>query len=438
MRTSLENKFGKTLKATKFSSPSENYIGDSVEVSLPTDHTKEKEILMQDGVPVGYNKRQTRQDGFSTRSVYYDYPIKTELEQEFSKLSLTQNTRINICCYMVSTNGLKPYLRYLLYKYPKSSDDYSDLLVFPFFLYERTHHDIKEVCRDNVLEYLDNIGGPSSVDVVGYKKTDIGVCVFIELDNKVYESLNEIKHQTRGSELWLVLMKEILDVKNVINFPIHSSVTNFFLNNMSFIFLLDKDDRPYTLPLVAYHGNYYKVISFVAVFGLKKSSVFSSLGPYYYFGTYEKALRYAVWTQSHTPMTVDGETITVNETGKYKKGGIVRFALFPGNTKVFLNRPDDPEDVSRLTQEKKVDDPWISQTARLRDVDGKWAEKYNSVYQGVMILEDGRKNQRGPHWVLRDYEQQTPLTYHYVDTKQFDDSLIKEPTYYNNNVYYID
>ena len=45
MRTSLENKFGKTLKATKFSSPSENYIGDSVEVSLPTDHTKEKEIF---------------------------------------------------------------------------------------------------------------------------------------------------------------------------------------------------------------------------------------------------------------------------------------------------------------------------------------------------------------------------------------------------------
>ena len=55
-----------------------------------------------------------------------------------------------------------------------------------------------------------------------------------------------------------------------------------------------------------------------------------------------------------------------------------------------------------------------------------------------MILKDGRKNQRGPHWVLRDYEQQTPLTYHYVNTEQFDDSLIKEPTYYNDNVYYID
>ena len=52
------------------------------------------------------------------------------------------------------------------------------------------------------------------------------------------------------------------------------------------------------------------------------------------------------------PMTVDGETVTVNESGKYKKGGIVRFAIFPGNTKVFLNRPNDPEDRSIITPRK--------------------------------------------------------------------------------------
>ena len=439
MKTSLESKFGKKLKTTKYSSFDENYIGDDVKISLPDNVSDgERSALMKEGIPIGYRGRRDNKDEFSKKSVYYEYPIKDDLEQDFTKLSLVRNTRINICCYMVATNGLKPYLKYLLYKYPESSENYSDLLVFPFFLYDNTNTDIKELCIDETIEYLDNIGGPSSVHVSGYKETDIGVCVFIELDNKIYESLNEIKNQTRGSELWFVLIKEIIDIRNVINFPIHSSVTNFFLKNMSFLFLLDKDQRPYTLPLVAYHGNYYKVISFVAVFGLKKSSVFSSLGPYYYFGTYEKALRYAVWTQSHTPMTVDGETITVNESGKYKKGGIVRFAIFPGNTKVFLNRPNDPEDSSVITQEKKANDKWVSQTVRLRDVDGKWTQKYNSVYQGVMILEDGRKNQRGPHWVLRDYDQQTPLTYHYVNTEKFDDSLVKEPTYYKDNIYYID
>ena len=183
---------------------------------------------MQEGIPIGYRGRRDNKDEFSKKSVYYEYPIKDDLEQDFAKLSLDKNTRINICCYMVATNGLKPYLKYLLYKYPESSENYSDLLVFPFFLYDNTDTDIKELCIDETIEYLDNIGGPSSVHVSGYKETDIGVCVFIELDNKIYESLNEIKNQTRGSELWFVLIKEIIDIRNVINFPIHSSVTNFF------------------------------------------------------------------------------------------------------------------------------------------------------------------------------------------------------------------
>lgn len=438
MKTSLETKFGNKLKTVTYSSPDEGYIGDNVTVIA---HTKtsdgEKSILMKEGIPIGYKGDKYVGDEFDEVSLYYEYPIKHGLDQDFSKLELSDNSRINVCAYMVATNGLKPYLKYLLYKYPESSESQSDLLVFPFFLYEDSM-DIQEECSDKLLGYLDNIAGNDSIHVVGYKKTEIGVNIFIELDSKIYGSLNDIQHQTRSTDLWFVLIKEIIDIKNVVNFPIHASVTEFFLQNMEFLFLLDKNRKPYTLPLVAYHGNYYKMISFVAVFGLKRSSVFSSLGPYYYFGTYEKALRYSVWTQNHKPMTIEGETITVNDTGKYKKGGIVRFAIFPGNMKVSLNKPNDPEDTSKLTQSNKDSDEWVSLTARLRDVDGKWTNKYNSVYQGVILLKNGKKNQRGPHWVLRDYAQQTPLTYHYVDTAKFDDGLVKEPTYYKDNVYYVD
>ena len=49
--------------------------------------------------------------------------------------------------------------------------------------------------------------------------------------------------------------------------------------------------------------------------------------------------------------------------------------------------------IDQLLLQEKTNDNWVSQTVRLRDVDGKWTQKYNSVYQGVMILEDGRKNQ---------------------------------------------
>lgn len=440
MRTSLETKFGSRITPSSHEPPEEPYVGDGMTGPVAAaEEMGEKGKLLEKGVPVGYRgDDESVADAFDEKLVYYEYPVARELEADFSKLSVSKNDRVNVCCYMVATNGLKPYLKYLLYKYPESGDAYSDLMVFPFFLCEGAHTDVRAGCVEQVLDYMDNVGGEESVRVMGYKETDHGINVFVQLDSGVYSAADDIQLQKRSTDLWFVLMKEMIDTKSVVNFPVHESVTDFFLRNMTFIFLLDKDRTPYTLPLVVYHGNYYKVITFVAVFGLKKSSVFSSLGPYYYFGTYEKALRYAVWTQNHKPMEVDGEVITVNDTGKYGKGGIVRFAVFPGNMKVFLNRPNDPKDASRLSRAEGVRDEWKSLTARLRDVDGTWAQDYNSVYQGVVLLKDGRKNQRGPHWVLRDYAQQTPLTYHYVDTAKFDDALVAEPTYYRDKVYYVD
>jgi len=438
MKERLETKFGKNIEAATYNAPDEEYIGDTVETAADPYLGDQKTKLMREGIPVGHLPNiKEDSDDFSRRTVYYDYPIRQSLNQSFDASGAAANDRINICAYMVSTNGLKPYLRYLLYKYPQSDEPYSDLLTFPFFLFEEGM-DIRQECTDRVLEYFDNVASHDSVDVIGFKGGSGGMNVFVKLNEATYGHYNDIQHSKRNTDLWLVLIKEMIDTRSVVNFPIHETVTEFFLNNMEFIFLLDKNNTPYTLPLAAYHGNYYKVISFVAVFGLNKSSVFSSLGPYYYFGTYEKALRYAVWTQDHKPKVVDGDEITVNETGKYEKGGIVRFAIFPGNMKVFLNRPDDPEDDSDLTKNRKADDEWISLTARLRDVDGKWAETHNSAYQGVMLLADGRRNQRGPHWVLRDYDQQVPLTYHYVDTSQFGDDLVKEPTYYKDAMFYID
>ena len=217
MKTSLEEKFGRQIRTAKYSSPDEDYIGNTVTVSLPKPVNStpgEKSALLQEGIPVGYKARYGTKDEFSKKSTYYEYPIENELDQDFLKLTLEKNSRINICCYIVATNGLKPYLKYLLYKYPASTELYSDLLVFPFFLYDGST-DIQDACIDETLEYLDNIAGPDSIRIRGYRKDEMGTNVFVELDNKTYESLNEIKHQTRRSELWFVLMKEIIDVMNV-------------------------------------------------------------------------------------------------------------------------------------------------------------------------------------------------------------------------------
>ena len=84
--------------------------------------------------------------------------------------------------------------------------------------------------------------------------------------------------------------------------------------------------------------------------------------------------------------------------------------------KVYSKINTHTEDKSKITQEKMETDEFIRLTAKLRDVDATWIKHYNSVYQGVITLDNGELNQRGPHWVVRNHQQQHALAYHYVDT----------------------
>ena len=87
------------------------------------------------------------------------------------------------------------------------------------------------------------------------------------------------------------------------------------------LYLFDKEGNIYETPIASYYGDYYKMIVFIALFGLKKASIYSSLGPFYYFGTYENAIRGGAWTMNYKPLEVDDEmnkTIGIH-LGKSKK-----------------------------------------------------------------------------------------------------------------------
>ena len=51
---------------------------------------------------------------------------------------------------------------------------------------------------------------------------------------------------------------------------------------------------------------------------------------------------------------------------------------------------------------------------RITDYDGKWADNYDSVYLGNLELDDGTFLNR-QSIVVREYQQQIPLSYHYID-----------------------
>ena len=86
---------------------------------------------------------------------------------------------------------------------------------------------------------------------------------------------------------------------------------------------------------------------------------------------------------------------------------------------MMLNRDSDPEDDSRISQIEAGKRDFVKKTLKMRDSDGKWVYKYNSVLQGKLTIEtiDGERT-LDPQSVIKDYNQQVPLGYYYIDTNQ--------------------
>ena len=439
-KNELRKKF-KTNKTIKGKSR-RNYLSETIKKSEKTDVTMSYLLKQQ----TKKSKIQEKQlDNFNIEYHKYSYPIEKHLEKDITNVDLNEGDIINICCYYVSTTSIRPFLKYLLFKYSEKNTDYSDLLVFPFFKFDdlENDEDLIDYAKNkisNIFDFLKNV----TLNYKGTIKNENGLNIIIELSEKDFSNYNDISYKSRNDNIWFGLISEIIDERKILNFPINNSVSNLFLNNDFLIYLYDLHGNPYVTPIVVYHGSYYKVTSFISVFGIKKSSVFSSLGPYYYFGNYEKALKYAVKTKNNKALYIDDDKITDDE-GRYTKGGIVRFAIFPGKMKVYSKINTHEEDNSKITQELMQTDEFVRLTSRLRDVDAKWIKNYNSVYQGVLTLDNGEINQRGPHWVIRNHQQQHALTYHYINTKGVEekkhektDKTIDRASYFGDKKYFIE
>jgi hypothetical protein len=182
---------------------------------------------------------------------------------------------------------------------------------------------------------------------------------------------------------------------------IHYKLANFFTLNEDFCFLLDENNRSYEIPVVGYVGKPESKLNFTYTYGQTMDNKTGVLGPFYYFSNYLNAFDDAVKFN-------DG------------KQGLVRFALFLGNTRYIENQQNDNIDDSEIMSQRLEDDTldqtheWL--TMRITDHDGKWSESYNSAYLGYIELDNGTFLNR-PTIVLKEYNQQMPLSYHYVNKK---------------------
>jgi len=358
--------------------------------------------------------------------VFYNYVAVDKLVDNIDDiLTLIDGIAIKIVAYEVKTSWGCPYLKFLLTK-----DELSESLIFPevkltqYGLISENAITLSKIKLFNLLNLENYADFDNNICFKGFFSTHETMRKKLEL-NIVFD-LTECKLQLydvyRINKMWFALLDEIINSKNVCNLFIDDSVTNFFIHNNEFIYLKNKNGENYELPIAGYigmNGSKYNKISFIETFGNPTKDKSAILGPYYYFTNFKNAIREGGWSETGKPVKNDSTLITDNEYGRYKKGSIIRFALFLGKMKIIENLPNDEID-SSTTKKERLDDTNLDRTMelltmRISDHDGKWSEFHDSVFLGKIELDNGEYLKNTPIYVLKEYEQQIPLSHHFID-----------------------
>jgi len=314
--------------------------------------------------------------------------------------------KIIICAYQVNNEGVFPFLQFLL------ADDNN--LTFPCIpvnsFNETSTKEIIQIVKLllyslTLTESLESFTEKSVFDGFGLIQNKL--CIFMDLTaNKL--NLNDIYI---GSPCRFVLIDEIVNLKHTCNIRISHFVIDFFKYNYHYCVLTNENGENYEIPLVCYTGKQENMLNFTYIFGVSKKDKNAILGPYHYFTNFKNAIKESSW--NNDIRIKDGN-------GKLVKGGIVRFAVFTKNIKYVENLPNDPIDDSETKSRRIVDNKYDSfmerLTMRISDHDGKWSETFDSCYLGQVELDNGKILKNSSILAVKEYSQQIPLSYHYIDS----------------------
>ncbi len=383
---------------------------------------------------------------YNYENTKYTPDFNTDLSQLDALSTLSKPVSIYNTCYKINFDVVKPYLLFYLYKYPKSDKPSSDMMMFPFETYKNKPDN---TIYKQSLALLNKIFGRTQRDLIDktpkgfiYNKEMNYVYIFYEYDHNADIEPDKLMRKT---PFWWCLIDELVNYKKVTNFPVNNTVYNLFIDNPSLLYLRNQGEI-IEVPSVGYHGTFYELMEIIVKTGLRNSTLNPMMGPYYYFGTFRKAVRYAGWTSTYKPRKIRDRFIA-DKNGLYEKGGIIRFVVFLGRMKAFLNHKDDPLDKSsryynRLKEGSSYKDAYENRVLRLHDHDGKWAseDNYDSVYLGRAMLDNGKLFMKNPEFVVKRDEQHTLLSYHQLDKNTLDkDTRTREykwnPNYNKYNIY---
>lgn len=337
--------------------------------------TSEQDNASKDYVYEGENVLKTN---------FEDYLINAKDNNVFPKVS--------ICTYCIHSESGQPFIQYFLIKKTDidSLEEKNAELDFPQFD-SLNIHDILST-KDFTLSTICNMyNKPLQYKFRGY--LDNGetntLMLFYDISDIQCQTINLNKY----SDLFPVLMDEIINQEKMGSFPISQKVVDFFKNNLEFSVLKNTNNQVYETPTVVYTGCPKNNLDFISTFGvpINDNIISAFVGPSFYFTDY----------------------LNAKKQGEYS----VRFAVFLKNMKVVLtndvndtnDKTIDESSVTRdllTTLDRKSDDYlFVKNTVGISDRDRKWQTVYDSIYIGNNSLLGN-----GPLWVLKSYVDQIPLS----------------------------
>ena len=389
-----KNDVNKSIDATKIkvanpSNPDKNnndlyeinpsYIGSIIsESTTPYDEKDDEyEDKYNNGLSIKKHKMTNIKYPFSNKSSHHiTYDMDNIYDDVYKNSNVIggesadmneKDILVEFLIYYINTSSYKPFLEFMLYKSSDEKDN--NKLYFPNFSHDVTSSTIVE--NSSIL--LDNIFGTDSCEFKGriVESPTMNPVKSAYINNRVILLYNlkkkpdKVFRYTSLDLFWWCTVSEVFNYKKVLFYDISDTVTDVFIAYPEALKLYHKHSLIET-PIVAFNGSDKKNAKYNAVFSIRKSNNESRYGPYYYFTDLYNAMRYACYN---------------NETReKYDLGGLVRFVIFPGKMKMFLekNKPDRSEMAKFICEKYPIE----KKTIQFRDNDCMWTEEYNSSYNG--------------------------------------------------------
>lgn len=281
------------------------------------------------------------------------------IPNENEKLNFPIMKQIMLCIYQVRTDGLYPFIQFLLLK--KTEENTLSFITLPSSI---KINGLKKL-NYAMLSYIEKEVIKGNVSYSGFYEDSNKVFIVLKYSPSCLREYVINEDKMTNNYIWAT-SSEILNFKNIWNYFVHTTVIDFFLSNPAFLTLKSIDGALYESPMIGYYIVHHYVNN-IDEMDIYRETIIPELGKSYYLYV-------------NNPENIDADVAVdiavdiVVDIGKTKN--IMRIAFFQGKMIVYNG--------------KKI---------------------YNN-YDSVLCEIDGTKR-----YLITDYNQHVVLSYQLIANK---------------------